>query len=216
MPNAPTIKLTEAERKSVVELFAFGYTTSAVIDELIKAHADWQTAPRRKLKDAIRTCNPHHSNFAKKYHELYRSTKEQIGAERRKLTASVAGETKELAAAWLHRQLEIIKSVSISPIDITAPRDLVALTKSVSDMVSVAEKIAALPIDDDSETHNSAESEWERFRLGDSDDPWAKADENAREYLADYRTRTGDETDDEGDPESAQIPGAVEDPDTEP
>lgn len=195
MPDAPPIKLTEAERKSVVELFAFGYTTSAVIDELIKTHADWQTAPRFKIKEAIRTCNPNHKAFAKKYKELFESIKGQIRAERQKLAESMVGEIKEFAATWLHKHFEIIKSVSISPIEITAPRDLVALTKSLSDMVSVAEKVAALPIDDDFENPNTGFDN--------------EANEAARKYLTYYRTHTGDETDDEGNRQP------VEDPDTE-
>lgn len=61
------IKLSDAERADVVDLYANGYSTCRVIDHLISTHPDWQLAPWHQIKTAIRMRNPNHEKCAKKW-----------------------------------------------------------------------------------------------------------------------------------------------------
>ena len=72
------VKLTDEERTDTIYQRVWqNATTTAIVDALIEAHPEWKDVPRRKIQDATRTCNPFHSNFAKKWKPIYASTIKQ-------------------------------------------------------------------------------------------------------------------------------------------
>ena len=139
---AAKIKLTDAERADVVDLYAIGYSTCRVIDYLISTHPDWQLAPRHQIKTAIRTCNPNHDKCAKKWKLRFEDTKGHFRTHRDRLIETGAGHAAELVFDAFLKQSEILKSIKISPMEVSVPKDLISLMGTLLETVKVMKPIA--------------------------------------------------------------------------
>lgn len=67
-------------RLKIVELYAQGHTTSAIVDAIYRGRPEaTRGVPRAKIREAIRTCNPNHHKFAKKYRRTYEIARAKHG-----------------------------------------------------------------------------------------------------------------------------------------
>ena len=139
---AAKIKLTDDERTDVIDLYAFGYSTPRAIDYLLSTHPDWNVAPRYQIKDAIRTCNPYHVKCAKKWKLRFVGTKGHFRTHRDQLIDAGAGYAAELVFDVFLKQSEILKSINITPVDVSAPKDVIAFMGTLLETVKVMKSIA--------------------------------------------------------------------------
>ena len=136
------ITLTDEERAEVVDLYAIGYSTRRVIDHLLSTRPDWQLAPRHQIKTAIRTCNPNHEKCSKKWKLRFEDTKGHFRTHRDRLIETGAGHAAELMFDVFLKQSEILKSIKISPMEVSVPKDLIALMGTLLETVKVMKPIA--------------------------------------------------------------------------
>ncbi len=139
---AAKIKLTDEERTDVVDLYAIGFSTTRVIDYLLSTHPHWNVAPRYQIKDAIRTCNPYHVKFSKKWKLRFEGTKGHFRAHRDQLIEAASGHAAELMFDVYLKQSEIVKSTKILPMELSAPKDIIAFLRTLSDMYKALQPIA--------------------------------------------------------------------------
>ena len=139
---AAKIKLTDEERTDVVDFYAIGYSTTRVIDYLLSTHPDWNVAPRYQIKDAIRTCNPYHVKCSKKWKLRFEDTKGHFRTHRDQLIEAGAGHAAELMFDVFLKQSEILKSINISPVEVSAPKDVIAFMGTLLETVKVMKSIA--------------------------------------------------------------------------
>lgn len=139
---AAKIKLTDEERTDVVDLYAIGYSTTRVIDYLLSTHPHWNVAPRYQIKDAIRTCNPYHVKCSKKWKLRFEDTKGHFRTHRDQLIEAGAGHATELMFDGFLKLSEIVKSTKILPMELSAPKDIIAFMRTLSDMYKALQSIA--------------------------------------------------------------------------
>ena len=139
---AAKIKLTDAERADVVDLYAIGFSTRRVIDYLLSTHPDWQLAPRHQINTAIRTCNPNHEKCAKKWKLRFEDTKGHFMTHRDQLIETSAGHAAEIVFEVFLKQSEILKSIKILPVVVDTPKDIIALMGTLLETVEIMKSIA--------------------------------------------------------------------------
>lgn len=136
------IELTDEERAEVVDLYAIGYSTRRVIDYLLSTHPDWQLAPQHQIKTALRTCNPNHEKCSKKWKLRLEDTKGHFRTHRDRLIETGAGHAAELMFDVFLKQSEILKSIKILPMEVSVPKDIIALMGTLLETVKVMKPIA--------------------------------------------------------------------------
>ncbi len=164
---AAKIKLTDEERTDVVDLYAIGFSTTRVIDYLLSTHPHWNVAPRYQIKDAIRTCNPYHVKFSKKWKLRFEGTKGHFRAHRDQLIEAASGHAAELMFDVYLKQSEIVKSTKILPMELSAPKDIIAFLRTLSDMYKNLQ-----PIDGPTENNKGTTATNGRDHLEQLRDEW--------------------------------------------
>ncbi len=139
--HQPVISLTHEEHRATLWRRVFqGATTTSLIEWLMETHPEWETVPRKKIADALRTSNPRSNAFTQEWREQYNRINEQYIAYCQKI---VEAALRPASAAISAIAINLRQSASEVPIEtandlLAVSRSLIPIKKVVLDVISDA------------------------------------------------------------------------------
>ena len=113
MPDKINVGLTPSERaESIHKRVHESATTGDIIDWLLRKHPEWKDAERKRIRDALRTCNPHSVACTPKWRNLYERSLAQFSAEQEMLLRATRAKALDVISTFIERLREV-RSVPI-------------------------------------------------------------------------------------------------------